>query len=94
MFQGGGSLGAFAAGAWQAVSRSWARDDTLIAVAGSSIGAVTAATIAHSHDAADRGAGALTAPEDGVSGQFDYSPDRIERLLDQGRRAASRALAA
>jgi NTE family protein len=61
VFQGGGSLGAFAAGAWQTVSRSWARDDTLIAVAGSSIGAVTAATIAHSHGAADRGAQALTA---------------------------------
>lgn len=31
-------------------------------------------------------------PEDGVSGQFDYSPGRIERLIAQGREAARRAL--
>jgi len=31
-------------------------------------------------------------PEDGVSGQFDYSPRRIERLIEQGRDAARRAL--
>ena len=32
-------------------------------------------------------------PEDGVSGQFDYSPSRIERLIAQGRDAAEQALA-
>lgn len=31
-------------------------------------------------------------PEDGVSGQFDYSPRRIERLIEQGRVAAAQAL--
>ena len=31
-------------------------------------------------------------PEDGVSGQFDYSPQRIERLIEQGRQAAQRAI--
>lgn len=31
-------------------------------------------------------------PEDGVSGQFDYSPRRIERLIEQGKAAAAQAL--
>jgi len=31
-------------------------------------------------------------PEDGVSGQFDYSPQRIERLIEEGRQAAQRAI--
>lgn len=30
-------------------------------------------------------------PEDGVSGQFDYSPRRIERLIEQGKAAAAQA---
>jgi hypothetical protein len=32
-------------------------------------------------------------PEDGVSGQLDFSPERIGRLIDQGRKAALRTLA-
>jgi hypothetical protein len=29
--------------------------------------------------------------DDGVSGQFDYSPERVERLVAQGRAAARQA---
>ena len=43
---------------------------------------------AHSNVAA----GTRVHGEDGVSGQFDYSPQRIERLIEQGRQAAQRAI--
>ena len=33
-------------------------------------------------------------PEDGVSGQFDFSPSRIDRLIDEGRAAARACLEA
>jgi NTE family protein len=33
-------------------------------------------------------------PEDGVSGQFDYSPRRIDELIEAGREAAQRTLRA
>lgn len=62
MFEGGGALGAFGAGAWEELSR---HDDLvgpdLVAVAGSSIGAINAATVVHGLDAPDHGAGALRA---------------------------------
>ena len=62
VFQGGGALGAFSAGAWQVLA---AQDDfggpALAALAGTSIGAVNAAVVAHAHAAPDRGAAALLA---------------------------------
>lgn len=62
MFQGGGALGAFGCGAWQAL-RPWlaARGDELVALAGSSIGALNAAIVrAHLADP-DGGVAALDA---------------------------------
>ncbi len=61
VFQGGGALGAFAAGAWSALARRPELVGTLVAVAGTSIGAVTAAAIARHHAAPDAGAEALLA---------------------------------
>lgn len=60
VFQGGGALGAFGAGAWQALSgQPGVRDGPLVAVAGVSIGALAAATVAYHHQAPDGGAQAL-----------------------------------
>jgi NTE family protein len=61
-FQGGGALGAFAAGAWDVLARSplLGRSE-IVAVAGASIGAITAATIAHGRSEEDLGAGGLLA---------------------------------
>ena len=62
VFQGGGALGAFSAGAWQVLAE---KDDfggpALTALAGTSIGAVNAAVVAHAHAAPDRDSGALLA---------------------------------
>lgn len=61
VFQGGGALGAFAAGAWQALAESSATaPGTLTAVAGSSIGALNAAVVAHHLRDPDRGAQAMS----------------------------------
>ena len=60
VFQGGGSLGAFGAGAWSVLSPFLQRQDgPVIAVAGASIGAINAALVAHQWRAPDRGAQAL-----------------------------------
>lgn len=60
VFQGGGALGAFGAGAWQALAEQpGVRDGPLVAVAGLSIGALTAAAVAYHHQAPDGGAQAL-----------------------------------
>lgn len=60
VFQGGGPLGAFGCGAWQAVA-PWLREQghTLVGVAGASIGALNGATVAVHAGEADLGAAAL-----------------------------------
>lgn len=60
VFQGGGVLGAYAAGAWQAlVPRLTASGADVVGLAGASIGALNAAFVAASFDQDDRGAQAL-----------------------------------
>lgn len=60
LLQGGGSLGAFTAGVWKALSPLLRqRDIALAAVAGTSIGAINAALIARHHAEPDLGAAAL-----------------------------------
>ncbi|HSI48634.1 MAG TPA: patatin-like phospholipase family protein [Ideonella sp.] len=56
LFQGGGPLGAFGCGAWQALA-PWlaASGHELIAVAGASIGALNACTVATAFHSADHG---------------------------------------
>ncbi|NML18010.1 patatin-like phospholipase family protein [Azohydromonas caseinilytica] len=60
VFQGGGALGAFGCGAWQSVA-PWlrARGDRIVALAGTSIGAVNAAVAARHFHSADAGTHAL-----------------------------------
>jgi NTE family protein len=60
VFQGGGALGAFGCGAWATIA-PWlrARGDRVVALAGSSIGAVNAALAARRLHAADMGVQAL-----------------------------------
>jgi NTE family protein len=60
VFQGGGPLGAFGCGAWQAVA-AWLRQagHELVGVAGASIGALNAAVVACHADSDDLGAAAL-----------------------------------
>jgi NTE family protein len=62
VFQGGGALGAFAAGAWQSIAR-WpdVQAGELAAVAGVSIGALNAAGAVYAYEAPERGADALAA---------------------------------
>jgi NTE family protein len=61
IFQGGGALGAFGAGAWQVLARDEdVLDGPLIAVAGASIGAINAAAVAY-NVTADGGALAIEA---------------------------------
>lgn len=62
VFQGGGALGAFACGAWQALV-PWlrAREARLVGLAGASIGAINAAVLAHRLHEPDLGGGRLTA---------------------------------
>lgn len=62
LFQGGGALGAFSAGVWQALApRLREAGDSLVAVAGASIGALAAAVVARHAPArhGDWGAAAL-----------------------------------
>jgi NTE family protein len=60
LLQGGGALGAFAAGAWKFLApRLAGRGIRLAAVAGTSIGAIQAALIARHHSAPDLGAAAV-----------------------------------
>lgn len=60
IFQGGGALGAFAAGTWRAlVPRLQEADMELVGLAGASIGGLNAALIAAHHQDPDWGAGAL-----------------------------------
>ncbi|RZL38652.1 MAG: hypothetical protein EOP35_05320 [Rubrivivax sp.] len=60
IFQGGGPLGAFGCGAWQVVA-AWLHEQghELTAVAGASIGALNAATVACHAEDADLGAAAV-----------------------------------
>lgn len=60
VFQGGGALGAFGCGAWASVA-PWlrARGDRVVALAGTSIGAVNAAVAARHLDNTDAGVQAL-----------------------------------
>ncbi|WP_298231855.1 patatin-like phospholipase family protein [uncultured Azohydromonas sp.] len=60
VFQGGGALGAFGGGAWASVA-PWlrARGDRVVALAGTSIGAVNAAVAARQLHTADAGVQAL-----------------------------------
>jgi predicted acylesterase/phospholipase RssA len=60
VFQGGGALGAFGCGAWMSVA-PWlrARGDRVIALAGTSIGAINAAVLARHLDRTDAGVQAL-----------------------------------
>lgn len=62
VFQGGGALGAFACGAWEALA-PWLREREaqLIGLAGASIGAINAAVVAHRLHEPDLGAGGLSA---------------------------------
>lgn len=61
LFQGGGALGAFGCGAWQVLAPRLARrGDKVVALAGSSIGALNAAVVRAHLDAPDRGVEALT----------------------------------
>lgn len=62
VFQGGGALGAFGAGAWSALTRQpgFRRED-VVALAGASIGALNAALVAHHLDEPDHGAATLQA---------------------------------
>ncbi len=60
VFQGGGTLGAFAAGAWQAlVPRLQASAADVVALAGASIGALNVARVGAAFDDGDWGAQAL-----------------------------------
>jgi hypothetical protein len=60
LLQGGGALGAFQCGAWEALSPFIHENGyQLIAVAGASIGAINAALIARHYHDADRGSGML-----------------------------------
>lgn len=60
VFQGGGVLGAFAAGAWQSLApRLHSEGANVIALAGASIGAFNAALVASAHGDEDLGAQAL-----------------------------------
>lgn len=62
VWQGGGALGAYAAGVWrELVPRLQARGARLVGVAGASIGAINAAVIARHHADADWGVAALQA---------------------------------
>lgn len=62
VWQGGGALGAYAAGVWRAlVPRLQARGARLVGVAGASIGAINAAVIARHHADPDWGVAALEA---------------------------------
>lgn len=60
VFQGGGALGAFASGVWSRLA-PWLRlrGDTVVALAGASIGAMNAAVVAHHLDDPDAGCDAL-----------------------------------
>jgi NTE family protein len=62
VFQGGGALGAFGCGAWAGLW-PWlrSRGHPIVALAGSSIGALNAAVVAHHIDSLDAGVGALSA---------------------------------
>ena len=60
LLQGGGALGAFQCGAWEAISRFIHENDhELLAVAGASIGAINAGLIAHHLHDEDCGVSAL-----------------------------------
>jgi len=62
VWQGGGALGAYAAGVWRELApRLQARGARLVGVAGASIGAINAAVIARHHADADWGVAALQA---------------------------------
>jgi len=128
VFQGGGALGAFAAGAWEVLTQQAdLRGAGLIAPPArrsapstppswrTTAATTTAAPVPCSR-IAYRAINLLQLgkleppaldgiriaewqrvvreplPEDGVSGQFDYSPQRIERLIEEGRQAAQRAI--
>jgi NTE family protein len=60
LFQGGGALGAFGCGAWKVISaRLAAAGDELVAVGGTSIGAINAALVARHYGNPDRRCAAL-----------------------------------
>lgn len=60
VFEGGGAMGAFQCGAWQALAPFLRKNGhTLAAVAGASIGAVNAAMVARHYHDPDAGVGAL-----------------------------------
>lgn len=62
LFQGGGALGAFGCGVWEVLAPWLARrGDRIVALAGSSIGALNAAVVRTHLDAPDSGVEALTA---------------------------------
>lgn len=62
VFQGGGALGAFGCGAWEVLAPGLAgRGDRVVALAGSSIGALNAAVVRAQLESPDRGVGALAA---------------------------------
>ncbi|MGE5866933.1 MAG: Mur ligase domain-containing protein, partial [Rhizobacter sp.] len=62
VFQGGGALGAFGCGAWEVLAPWLAgRGDRVVALAGSSIGALNAAVVRAQLESPDRGVGALAA---------------------------------
>lgn len=62
VWQGGGALGAYAAGVWRELApRLQARGARLVGLAGASIGAINAAVIARHHADADWGVAALDA---------------------------------